>query len=89
VINGSFVTAKPDPNDIDLIVVLPTGHDFSRDLPSAEYNFLSGRRLRAAGYPFDVLVVAAGGAAHERALELFQQVRDRKDLNKGLLRVRP
>jgi hypothetical protein len=89
VINGSFVTAKPDPNDIDMIVVLPAGHDFSRDLPAAEYNLLSRRRLREAGYPFDVLVVAAGGTAHEKALELFQQVRDRSDLHKGLLRVRP
>src|SRR5438105_3855788 len=31
-IDGSFVTDKPDPNDIDLIVVLPAGHNFSRDL---------------------------------------------------------
>ncbi len=89
VVNGSFVTAKPDPNDVDLIVVLSAEHDFSRDLPPAEYNLLSKRRLREAGYPFDVLVVAGGGTAHEKALELFQRVRDRNDLNKGLLRVRP
>jgi hypothetical protein len=88
VINGSFVTAKPDPNDIDLILVLPQGHDFSKDLPVAEYNLLSGRILRAAGYPFDVLIVAAQGTAHEKALELFQRVRDKKDLIKGLLRLR-
>jgi hypothetical protein len=89
VVNGSFVTAKPDPNDVDLIVVLSAKHDFSRDLPPIEYNLLSGRRLRAAGYPFDVLIVPEGGTAHEKAVELFQQVRDRDDLIKGLLRIRP
>src|SRR2546428_848981 len=32
-LNGSFVTAKPNPNDIDLILVVATTHDFRRDLP--------------------------------------------------------
>jgi hypothetical protein len=88
-VDGSFVTAKPDPNDIDLIVVLPADHDFSHSLSPREYNLLSKRRLRASGYPFDVLVVAQGGTAYETALHLFQQVRGRADLTKGLLRVRP
>jgi hypothetical protein len=30
-VGGSFVTDKPDPNDIDLVVVLPAGHDFTRE----------------------------------------------------------
>jgi hypothetical protein len=88
-VDGSFVTAKPDPNDIDLIVVLPADHDFSRGLSPQEYNLLSKRRLRASGYPFDVLVAAQGGTAYETALHLFQQVRGRADLTKGLVRVRP
>ena len=88
-VDGSFVTAKPDPNDIDLIVVLPADHDFTHSLSPREYNLLSKRRLRASGYPFDVLVVARGGTAYETALHFFQQVRGRDDLTKGLLRVRP
>lgn len=48
-VDGSFVTAKPDPNDIDRIVVLPANHDFSRGLSPQEYNLLSKRRLRASG----------------------------------------
>lgn len=88
-VDGSFVTAKPEPNDIDLIVVLPADHDFAGSLSPREYNLLSKRRLRASGYPFDVLVVARGGTAYETALRLFQQVRGRPDLTKGLLRVRP
>ena len=41
IIDGSFVTAKPDPNDIDLILVLDAGHDFTAELLPFEYNVLS------------------------------------------------
>jgi hypothetical protein len=88
-VDGSFVTQKPDPNDIDLIVALPAEHDFSRALAPLEYNVLSKRRVRENGYPFDVFVVASGDPTYQRALALFQQVRGQPDLTKGLLRVRP
>jgi hypothetical protein len=29
-VDGSIVTAKPAPNDIDLVAVLRAGHDFER-----------------------------------------------------------
>ena len=41
IIDGSFVTAKPDPNDIDLILVLNPGHDFTAELRPFVYNVLS------------------------------------------------
>jgi hypothetical protein len=88
-VDGSFVTAKPDPNDVDLIVVLPADHDFTRNLPPQEYDLLSKRPLRAAGYPFDLFVVAEGDAGFRQAVQLFEQVRDREELVKGLLRVKP
>jgi hypothetical protein len=31
-VDGSFVTSKPDPNDIDLILIVASDHDFSGDL---------------------------------------------------------
>ena len=40
-LDGSFVTAKPAPNDIDLVAVLRPGHDFERDLPMSEYALVS------------------------------------------------
>src|SRR5436190_23887234 len=40
-INGSFVTGRPDPNDIDLILVLPANWDFNMDLPQSVYNLLA------------------------------------------------
>ena len=40
-IDGSFITAKPAPNDIDLVAVLRPGHNFERDLPMSEYALVS------------------------------------------------
>src|SRR4051794_3951055 len=38
VIDGSFVTAKADPNDIDLILVIYRYHDVAADLLPSQYN---------------------------------------------------
>lgn len=88
-VDGSFVTEKPDPNDIDLIVALPADHDFSRPLSLQEYSLLSKRRLRENGHLFDLFVVAQGDTSFQTAVRLFQMVRGRDDLTKGLLRVKP
>ena len=41
IIDGSFVTSKEQPNDVDLIAVLRPGHNFERDLPMSEYALVS------------------------------------------------
>ena len=41
VVDGSFVTATPEPNDIDLIIALVPGHSFTADLSSGAYDVLS------------------------------------------------
>ena len=40
--DGSFVTTKSDPGDIDLVLVLAHDYDFAADLPPAHYNVLPG-----------------------------------------------
>src|SRR6266702_8505073 len=45
-VNGSFVTAKAQPNDIDLILVLPADWDFAADIAPAAYNLVSKKRVR-------------------------------------------
>jgi len=34
-VDGSFVSATPDPNDIDLVLVVTAHHDFAADLGRA------------------------------------------------------
>ncbi len=46
IINGSFVTAKDEPNDIDLIIALPTDFDLTSELRPFKYNILSKPMIR-------------------------------------------
>jgi hypothetical protein len=88
-VNGSFTTDKPEPEDIDLAVVLAADHDFTGDLRPHEYNLLSRRRVRQEKYPFDLFVVADGTSQYHAVVHLFHQVRDHPERRKGFLRVRP
>jgi len=62
VINGSFMMAIPEPNDIDLILILPSDHDWNRDVRPDEYILLIRRRLWQR-FGFDVFLVVDGTEA--------------------------
>ncbi|MBM4297107.1 MAG: hypothetical protein FJ143_05145, partial [Deltaproteobacteria bacterium] len=50
-VDGSFVTAKTDPNDIDLVLIVSSGYNFSAEFLPSEYNVLSQRRVsRRCGF---------------------------------------
>jgi len=86
IIDGSFVTAKPDPNDIDLILVLAPLHDLRADLLPAQYNLVSRKSVRRR-YGFDIIAVRENTPEYDEALAFFQQVRGQRALRKGLLRL--
>lgn len=85
--DGSFVTAKPDPNDIDIVVVVARSHDFSIDLAPAQYNLLAQQRVRKR-FGFDIVVVKNDSENLKQALAFFQQVKQRPDVTKGILRIK-
>ena len=87
IVDGSFVTAKPAPSDIDLVLVVATSHDFSADLPPAHYSLLAQRRVRRR-FGFDIVVVKNGSENLELAVAFFQQVKQRPGVKKGILRIR-
>lgn len=86
IVNGSFVTARPDPNDIDLALVLPLAHDLKADLSPAQYNLVSKRRVQRR-YGFDIVAVRENTLEYGEAVAFFQQVRGQPALRKGLLRL--
>jgi hypothetical protein len=88
-VNGSFVTGKAEPGDIDLGLVVTAEHDFNRDLRPFEYNLVSKRRVKANCYPFDLFVVAEESPEYLEVVALFRRVKYRPDLAKGFLRVKP
>jgi hypothetical protein len=92
IIDGSYVTAKEEPEDIDLIVV--RHHDVdTTNLRPFEYNAISKSMIRQL-YKFDVASVVDGSDALEKAIAYFSQVNPNKlhpytnRTTKGLLRVR-
>jgi hypothetical protein len=87
IINGSFVTSKHDPGDVDLILVLSREHDFNAELRPFEYNVLSRRRVRKR-YEIDVLIAREDSLEYEEYTEFFQQVRGQVEGRKGILRLR-
>ena len=87
VIDGSFVTAKADPNDIDLIAVLRPEHDFERELSMSEYALLS-RSLLQRRFGFDVIVAESRSAVYDTYVEFFSRVREAPNLRKGLVELK-
>lgn len=85
-IDGSFCTAKTNPNDIDLIAVLKPGHDFERDLPMSEYGLVSRTLLRRR-FGFDVIVAEEASSLYKTYVEFFSCIRDNPEKKKGLLRL--
>ena len=86
-VDGSFVTGKARPNDIDLIIVVPREHDFRADLSPAAYNVLS-KRLVHRRFGFDLLVAREESVEYDRWVEFFQQVRLEPGRLKGILILR-
>jgi hypothetical protein len=61
-LNGSFVTAEDEPNDIDLVVVVSSRHNFSAGFQPSEYNVLSKRQVhRRFGFDLFGRPLGVGG----------------------------
>lgn len=86
VVDGSFVTSKEAPEDVDLILVLAAGHDWEAELGPDAYRLLSRRQNRRR-FGFDVLVAEDGSVAYEEYVQFFSRVRDDATLRKGMVRI--
>jgi hypothetical protein len=85
-VDGSFVTNKAAPNDIDLIVISLPKAELSPSLRPVQYNALSRRHIRRQ-YGMDVLLAQEGEMEVEEHIEFFSLVRNRPELRKGMLRI--
>jgi hypothetical protein len=86
-VDGSFVTVKNSPSDVDLIVVAPQNYTMPPELPPASYNVLSRRMVRKL-YGFDIAFVPHGSQACATWVEFFQKVKNMPGRQKGILTVR-
>ena len=86
VVDGSFVTTKPAPQDVDVIVLLPRNHNWSADLNPADYLLVSRRALHRR-FGFDVLLAVDGNQEYKGYVEFFSRVREDASIRKGMLRI--
>jgi hypothetical protein len=95
IVDGSYVMGKDEPEDIDLIVVLPAGWTWPEEIKPFQYNAITKRGIKRAGYPFDAFPVAEGSADMASMLDVFMRVHPTKHVEitsrtrKGVLRVKP
>ena len=73
IVDGSYTTARNEPDDIDMIVVLKPDLAWE-SLRPFEYNAVSNRMIRQM-YRFDVFAYPEGSVEYDKYLELFQHVR--------------
>jgi len=95
IIDGSFVMGCVDePDDIDLILILPAHWDEAADLKPYQYNLVSKRRVKRE-FGFDVAVVRPGSEREREWVSFFSQVNMKwcsqlgwpDKLTKGMVRV--
>jgi len=88
ILDGSFVTAKGEPSDIDLILVMRPDHDDRADLRPFEYNAVAKHVVRRR-YRFDVVRAREGSDEYEQAVRFFQLAKGPSGLRKGVIKVIP
>lgn len=86
ILNGSFVTNKDVPGDIDFILVLRPGHTPSETWSQRDLNLVSRRWVRRK-YEMEVVTVRKESEEHVQYLEFFSQVKECPGIRKGLVRL--
>jgi len=74
IVDGSYITQKPEPGDIGLILALRADFDLAQELRPFEYNVQS-KRMVSRLYGFDVLPAVDGSVAYDKYISDFSRVR--------------
>lgn len=87
IVNGSFVTSKEKPRDIDVVLVLDSEYNFPPPLTVEEYKIFSQEHNKQE-YELHVFVGIENDESSEHWIGVFSGVREGPDIRKGLLRVK-
>jgi hypothetical protein len=83
-VDGSFVTAKPDPNDIDAVVLLPP--DFERLIEQGREPALELERMLVSRHPEEIFA-AEDESDWNDWVEFFGRTREADGRRKGLVEI--
>jgi hypothetical protein len=83
-IDGSFVTAKPEPNDIDAVILLP--HDFQRQVEAGVEAALELETMVLTRHPEEIFA-AEDDEDWRDWVEFFSRTREADGRRKGLVEI--
>lgn len=86
IVNGSYVTGKDEPNDIDLLVIFRADIDLGETVPPFKYNPRSKRYVRR-NFPFDCFFGFPGDDSSTKMINVFSKCRNHPGRTKGMIRV--
>lgn len=86
IVNGSFVTGKEEPGDVDILVILKDDFDLSEDLPPYKRNLLNKHYI-PAHYEMDFFFGYDGDLSSTEISNLFGKVKGSPGVSKGFLRI--
>lgn len=84
-VDGSFITTKEEPHDIDSVILLPT--DFARQLEQEHEPALELEEMLLTRRPEEIFA-AEDEADWEEWIEFFSRTRESDGRRKGLVEVR-
>ena len=86
IVDGSFVTGRDEPGDIDLLLVLRDDVDLGEQVPPFRYNARSKRYIRKR-FDFDFAFGWEGDPTATEYLLLYRKVKGHPGHVKGVLKV--
>jgi len=86
IVDGSFVTSKPKPNDMDILMVFEDEDDIHAPITDLEWN-LFNKSYVIDEFRLHIFGVFKDQESYDNMIELFSGVREDPDLEKGLLRL--
>ncbi len=86
IVNGSFVTTKDKPSDIDVLLVLKDDVDLTGDLPPFRRNAFSPKYINKY-YKLDFHFGFEDEPSSTNVLQNFLEVKYQPGKNKGILRI--
>jgi len=86
IVNGSYVTSKDRPSDIDVLLILKDDIDLSDNVPPYRYNACS-RKYIQNHYKLDFHFGFENDPSSIEILKYFQGVKDQPCQRKGILRL--
>jgi hypothetical protein len=88
IIDGSFVTSKEEPGDIDILMVLDESTDLASGIvvPPFVYNAQAKKYVKKE-YGFDFFVGFENDDSSTKIIDFFRRVKEKPDSEKGILRL--